>query len=75
MTRYTWTLNTASGSSSGEGDVASLTQAVRSADLPGVAPADWIVDMLLADGFSDGEAIHHHEGAGAWSLRVRPVLV
>lgn len=74
MTRYTWILNTASGSSNGEGDVASLTQTVRDADLPGVAPADWIVDMLLADGFADGEAVHRHGGPGAWSLQVRPML-
>jgi hypothetical protein len=73
MTRYNWVLHAASGSSSGEGDVADLTKAVDDADLSGVAPADWIVDMLLADGFENGEAVHRHEGNDSWMLSVRPL--
>lgn len=73
MSRYTWVLNTASSSANGEGDVASLTEAVRAAALPGVAPADWVVDMLLADGFENGEAIHRHDGNDGWTLSVRPL--
>lgn len=73
MTLYSWTLQTSWGADSGEGDVEALTQAVRDADLPGVAPADWIVDMLLADGFADGEAVHRHEGSESWTLSVLPI--
>ncbi|MCS4089356.1 hypothetical protein [Rhizobium sp. BK176] len=74
MTAYSWTLTTPAGTSSAKGDVETLTRFVRDADLPGVSPADWVVDLLLADGFETGEAVHRHEvGNGGWTLSVRPL--
>jgi hypothetical protein len=74
LTAYSWTLTTPAGAISGSGDKGTLTRYVRDADLPGVSPADWVVDLLLADGFEDGEAVHRHEvGKGGWTLAVRPL--
>lgn len=72
MTAYSWTLTTPAGTSSASGDVETLTSFVRDAALPGVSPADWVVDLLLADGFEDGEAFHRHEvGNDGWTLAIR----
>nr|WP_250807385.1 hypothetical protein [Neorhizobium tomejilense] len=74
MTHYSWTISTEQTSVQGEGDHLALTAAVALSDPPGVAPADWIVDLLLADGFTDGVTTHENEGDKGWSLEVREIV-
>lgn len=73
MTAYSWTLTSTAGTSTASGDAETLASFVRDARLSGLMPADWIVDLLLADGFEDGEAVHRHEGEDGWTLAVRPL--
>ncbi|MCV9964931.1 hypothetical protein OIU34_23845 [Pararhizobium sp. BT-229] len=73
MTAYSWTLTSPAGTSSASGDVDALTRFVRGARLSGLMAADWVVDLLLADGFENGEAVHRHEGSDGWTLAVRPL--
>lgn len=74
MNIYTWTLARHCGSSSATGDQQALTGFLRDARLPGVMPADWVVDLLLADGFQQGEAVFGHEGSEGWTLTVKPIV-
>ncbi|MBY3151352.1 hypothetical protein HFO56_02985 [Rhizobium laguerreae] len=74
MSSFSWTLTSGAGTRSARGDLDALTRFVGDADLPGVLAADWIVDLLLADGFENGQAAHHHDvGGESWILMVRPL--
>lgn len=73
MAHYSWTISTEQTSVHGEGDHLALTAAVTLSNPPCVAPVDWIVDLLLADGFTNGVTSHENEGE-SWSLEVREIV-
>lgn len=75
MDTYTWTLTRGSASHEGMGTIEALKHALGKAHLDGVNPLDWTVDLLLADGFEDGQAIYRHEASDPhhhWNLVLRP---
>jgi hypothetical protein len=72
MPIYTWTLEHRLGEENGQGSLHDLKAAMQAAHLPGVASVDWIVDLAIADGFVNGEAVHHHDMAAphGWKLTI-----
>ena len=70
MAHFNWTIRSYANSIAGEGDHNALVRAVALSNPPGLAPADWIVDILLAEGLDDGGEVLRHEGTDAWSLEV-----
>jgi hypothetical protein len=61
MSSYAWTLKQGSTETEGHGSAEALTEQLKSARLPGLAPSDWIVDHLIADGFVNGSTVYRHD--------------
>lgn len=73
MSGYAWTLKQGSREIEGQGSAETLIDQLKSARLPGLAPADWIVDHLIADGFVDGSTVYRHDVTkhDEWTLTLR----
>jgi hypothetical protein len=61
MSSYAWTLKHGSRETDGHGSVEALTEQLKSSRLPGLAPVDWIIDHLIADGFVNGTTVYRHD--------------
>ncbi len=75
METFVWTLTHRFGQHEGKGTKEALLHDLRKAGLPGLAPADWIIDHVTAD-FTDGEATYRHDANAKdeWKLIVRQVV-
>lgn len=70
MMLYLWTLEREGCEPRGGVDTAdALTELLRSEDLPGVMPPDWLVATLQMDEDDEGVAIH--SSPFGWTIRVK----
>jgi hypothetical protein len=73
MSNYTWTLKHGSREIEGQGSPETLIEQLKSTRLPGLTPADWIVDHLIADGLVNGSTVYRHDVTkqDEWQLTLR----
>lgn len=68
--RYLWTLERPGRDSlGGFATLEELSAIVKSQDLPGFMPAEWIVATLKMDQDEDGFSVH--ESAAGWTLTIK----